>query len=140
MTLDRLLRPWRGRLTASRHEPWLGAVPSLLYMLMIFAVSAIPGSEFGAAPDDRLAHFVEYAILGIVLSFSAAGFLGRTPSLAAFVSMGLFGLAFAASDEWHQSFVPGRDSSVKDVAFDALGMTTALIAIYVLAHPRERRT
>ncbi|MCU0242053.1 MAG: VanZ family protein, partial [Vicinamibacteria bacterium] len=34
---------------------------------------------------------------------------------------------YGVSDEWHQSFVPGRDATVGDVMKDALGSLCALI-------------
>lgn len=34
----------------------------------------------------------------------------------------VLGVGYAASDEWHQSFVPSRTSSVVDVVYDSLGV------------------
>lgn len=139
MTFARLVRPWQGRLTESRLEPWLRAIPSILYMLMIYGVSAIPGSSIPAVADDRIEHFLEYAGFGLVLSFAAAGFTSRPVKSAALIACGIFGIAFGASDEWHQSFVPGRDSSLKDLAFDTMGVTTALFVIYFLVKRARRK-
>jgi VanZ family protein len=36
-------------------------------------------------------------------------------------------VAYAASDEYHQSFVPGRHPGLSDVLIDGLGAATALI-------------
>lgn len=41
----------------------------------------------------------------------------------------LFGLAFALSDEYHQSFVPGRSARFLDIGFDSLGMFVAYIKL-----------
>jgi VanZ family protein len=35
------------------------------------------------------------------------------------------GVLYALTDEWHQSFVPGRDPSLGDAFFDALGVAFA---------------
>ena len=36
-------------------------------------------------------------------------------------------LAYAVSDEWHQSFVPGRTATPVDVAIDAIGIGLAAL-------------
>lgn len=37
----------------------------------------------------------------------------------------LITLLFALSDEWHQTFVPGREGTLRDVGFDSLGIILA---------------
>jgi VanZ family protein len=37
-------------------------------------------------------------------------------------------LAYAISDEWHQSFVPGRGATARDVAIDGIGIALAALA------------
>ena len=36
-------------------------------------------------------------------------------------------LAYAVSDEWHQSFVPGRTATPVDVAIDGIGIGLAAL-------------
>jgi VanZ family protein len=43
----------------------------------------------------------------------------------------LMAVLFAASDEFHQSFVEGRTSTLRDVLIDALGSTLALLGAVV---------
>lgn len=45
----------------------------------------------------------------------------------------LFSIAFAISDEWHQSFVPGRSSLVSDILIDSLGIAIAALLGVILA-------
>ncbi|MEW5884060.1 MAG: VanZ family protein [Armatimonadota bacterium] len=42
------------------------------------------------------------------------------------------GIAFAASDEWHQTFVPGRGGLVGDVLIDLVGVALAVGVLAVL--------
>lgn len=68
-------------------------------------------------------HFAEYAPLGwlslkALMPSTAGGFLAGVG----------FSLAYAASDEVHQSFVPGRNASITDWAADAVGI---LITSYI---------
>jgi len=47
-----------------------------------------------------------------------------------------FAVLFATSDEWHQTFVPGRDGCVKDVLIDSMGAGIAVL-ILVFGHSRK---
>ena len=101
--------------------PWL---PALAWAALIFALSARPtlpvGLELGT---DKIAHFLAYAVLGALLALAQT----RTgwPPAAAYA----LGIAYGASDEWHQSFVPGRSSDVADWVADAAGVIVA-VALY----------
>ncbi len=76
----------------------------------------------------KTAHIIEYGVLA-----SAAYFVFRRFSWAfAFSAM------YAASDEIHQIFVPGRGPRVTDVAIDSIGAMLALSAIYAVKTLIER--
>lgn len=107
-------------------------LPTIAYMAAIFIVSAIPSQELPvpSALDDSLLHFVAYFGLGLLLMFSAAVFDGS--AVARLTGAGMVGVLYGASDEWHQSFVPQRDSSLSDLGFDAAGVLTALLLVYLL--------
>lgn len=82
-----------------------------------------------------LGHFSAYSILAglLYLAQTTSGISGRRPAAIAIVASALYGL----SDEWHQSFVPGRDPSGLDVAVDTIGATVAVLTLHV-AMPRLR--
>ena len=44
------------------------------------------------------------------------------PLFLLFAATLLAGVFYAISDEWHQSFVPNRESSVHDVMADGVGV------------------
>ncbi len=82
-------------------------------------------------------HMTEYAIL---LSFTLAALRRWPPTKQRSETSRIgiaFGLAvlFAASDEWHQIFVPGREGCVRDVLIDSGG--AFLAALYWLARQRK---
>lgn len=56
-----------------------------------------------------------------------------TPEIAAF----LLSIAYAASDEWHQSYVPGRSASLADVTWDASGVTLGMILLLMVRRKRS---
>lgn len=131
-----LFRLFRGPLTASPLEPVLRFVPAAIHMTAIFLVSSIPGEKITFQFDDRVAHFVEYFVLGLLLAFAVAGVRGGTGPVAA-IAVLAFVAAFALADEFHQSLVPHRDASAKDWLFDMLGATAAILAVRRSVGARE---
>ncbi len=105
-------------------------VPVLVYMAGIFWLSSMERPRIPLAVNDKLAHVAAYALLGALVLRAANGGLGRPASAGAVLFSLLLSAAYGASDEWHQSFVPGRVASAGDVVADALG---AFLAIAVLA-------
>jgi VanZ family protein len=96
---------------------WL---PVLVWAGVIFAFSSIPSLNSGLGTWDTVlrkgAHLTEYAILACLLVRAAGS------------SAWAFGLAvgYAATDEFHQTFVHGRHGSPVDVAIDAVGALIGL--------------
>ena len=117
-------------------EPIARFVPAAVYACAIVFASSIPGEEITFQVDDRIAHFVEYFILGLLLLFAAAGVRGGTGRLAPAAILA-FVAVFALADEYHQSFVPQRDASLKDCVFDMIGASAAVFGARRLAAPRE---
>ena len=83
------------------------------------------------------AHFAEYALLGAallghVLAWRAKRGLGRPRALA----WGL-GTAYAASDELHQFFVPGRSGEFLDVLLDSAGVAVGVALLWLLLRKRK---
>ena len=94
----------------------------------MFYLSSLPGSSLGQVPMDKLLHGIEYAALGAALARALAGGVARVDRGAALAAWGL-ATVYGASDELHQSLVPGREMSGFDLAADATG---ALAAVTVL--------
>jgi len=104
--------------------------PVLVWAGLIFALSSIPSLSTGLGGWDEIlrkgTHVTEYAVLGALL-LRATGSRSVAFTLA---------VLYAASDEWHQTFVEGRVGAVHDVAIDAVG---AAIGIAVYRSVRTRR-
>jgi len=71
----------------------------------------------------KLAHFSEYAILGVL----AARAFRASPRW--FLISAVLVVVYALLDEYHQSFVPSRTASVFDSFIDMAGGISALIFI-----------
>jgi VanZ family protein len=98
-------------------------------MVVIFALSAQPDLSTGLGVWDligrKIVHMSEYGLLlflwwRAIRTFAA----GRALPLAFCVS-----LAYAGTDEIHQTFVHGRHGTPVDVAIDAVGMAVAATLI-----------
>ena len=85
----------------------------------------------------KLGHFTEYAILAALLWRGLRGtFVGFSLGIIAAATF-LITAAFAASDEFHQSFVISRTSSVHDVMIDCVGVLFALALCVAFAARRD---
>jgi VanZ family protein len=106
---------------------WL---PVVLWAAVIFAFSAVPSLSSGLGTWDfvlrKLAHVTEYAILGALLARALRDF----PALLA-------GIAYAATDELHQHFVPGRQGALLDLGIDATGVLVGILLANRLAARRR---
>lgn len=102
---------------------WL---PAVLLMIAIFSFSARPGDKLPNFFDwdyvvKKSGHMIGYGLLA--LSYFHLLKYQRKYAWLAWV----MAILFAATDEFHQSFVPGRHPSVYDVMiFDNIGALVAL--------------
>ena len=97
-------------------------------MALIFHISSEPNPLPVLTENiwDKLLHVTEYAGLGVLL---ARALIGERLRLAtAIIVAALAASAYGASDEYHQSFVPQRDSDVRDWMTDTLGASVGAIA------------
>ena len=106
-------------------------LPPLLVMGVIFVLSAQPDLNSGLGAWDtllrKLGHMAEYGLLWWLWRRA----LGGTGVAAAIT------LAYAATDEWHQSFVSGRNGSPGAWAIDAAGVALAIALHARYSQPRS---
>ncbi len=100
----------------------------LLYLLLIFGLSSIPGTphQLQLSFRDKYAHFILYGGYGFLIAFGG----GRTLrwGLLGSLAMGfLAGAITGAADEFYQSFIPNRESDVFDWLADTLGCTLGVL-------------
>ena len=95
------------------------------WMAVIFLLSAQPGMPgLLPGPLQRLAttsaHVGEYAVLSSLLLHAAVPNAVR-PRILVLFALWAAATLYGMSDEFHQSFVPGRDANLVDVLADAAG-------------------
>lgn len=71
----------------------------------------------------KLAHYLEFAALGALLSNAFYFTFEKQKPILSFIS----GVLYAASDEIHQLFVDGRACRLFDVFIDSLGVISGII-------------
>lgn len=115
MTLRRWLDPW--------------PAPFAL-MAAIFVLSAQPDLSSGLGIFDligrKIAHMGMFALLCLLWWRALRTVVPPEHALA--LALGL-SILYAVTDEYHQSFVPGRHGSPLDVAIDAVGAAATAVAL-----------
>lgn len=82
-------------------------------------------------PIRKLAHSMEYAVLGMLL----VGFLyNRERKFYSFILAYIIAVLYAATDEYHQLYVPGRSGEIKDVFIDGFGAICGLSFLAVIMY------
>ncbi len=85
----------------------------------------------------KTAHFCVFAFLGAVFTFAS---LWHSRTWFAHLSLPwICGALYAASDEFHQAFVPGRGARFSDVVLDSAGVLFGALFVLVLARVLLRR-
>ncbi len=117
--------------------------PALVLTGAIFAVSHMPAPPFAASVPDYWAHIGVYALLSVAILHGLQRGVWRHVSLTRVVVAVLLSAVYGLTDEYHQSFVPGRMPSAGDIAADVAGGVAgaggAWVWSIVLAGWRGRR-
>lgn len=118
---------------------WLWG-PPLAWMGLIFFLSAQPDLPHAPEPwFDLLLKKVGHAcVFGVLAWLYLRGLRGyiHAGGVLRVVSI-ILAIAYALSDEYHQTLVPGRQGRLLDVAVDTAGICLAMLLDWRLARRRE---
>ena len=106
-----------------RHRALLRVVAPLALMGLIFFLSAQPAAghyPWWEVALRKLGHVTGYALLTALWAWTLQGVVRRPLPIAVGIA-----LAYACTDEYHQTLVRGREGTPRDVAIDAIGMAIA---------------
>ncbi|HYF77183.1 MAG TPA: VanZ family protein [Symbiobacteriaceae bacterium] len=141
----------------ARLRPWLDWAFLLAWMALIYRLSATP--DLKTVPLAQRFHLLPAAI-GVELTNLLELLLRKAAHMAAFGLLAWLGhralagtfrtwsrarllaaalaltVLYAISDEWHQTFVPTRYGSPRDVAIDTAGALIALASIWFRSRRR----
>ena len=105
-------------------------LPAILMSVAIFIASSIPQDQLNI-PDfewsDKILHLMVYFVYGLSLISAIQTLMKNKAEKQIKLTVIVFGLMFAASDEIHQFFVPGRFMEIEDWIADAVGVLVSLI-------------
>lgn len=104
--------------------------PIVRWLLVIFWMSVIFAFSHQAHSSEatavyfgdsnifarKMGHISEFGLLFLLIRFALRKHLELKKATLGAV---LLAIIYAASDEWHQSFVPGRSACVEDVMLDS---------------------
>lgn len=94
-------------------------------MLFIFVLSSISDTPALPGQSDKGLHGLLYGGLGALLMRALAGRWRAPMTVGMLVATIAIAAAYGVSDEYHQSFVPNRQSDARDVAADTVGAAIA---------------
>ena len=110
------------------------------WMAAIFALSSLTATAIESAPTAAAAarsfpslanqitvHVAEFGVLA-VLGYRAADLWRPTSRRYLWIVVLALTIAYAVTDELHQSFVPGRHATWLDVVYDAVGAAGGVAA------------
>ncbi len=130
--------------TTKAYLAWL-AVAVWIIVIFLFSNQAHSGAITEAylgdanVPVRKCAHMIEFAILFLLTRFAvcasefSTGWDSTRLSMAAY----MFTLGNALFDEWHQSLVPGRSSTLSDATVDMVGAMIAWVVILILTRRKQ---
>ena len=98
-------------------------------------VAASDVEIFAGFKIRNFAHMFLYFLLGLTSHLLASSLWGiklsLKPSRVLYSALCAFGLSllYACTDEWHQSYIPGRTATVRDVLIDCIGITISIVIV-----------
>jgi VanZ family protein len=105
-------------------------IPAALYYAFIFYLSSRSHDiKIDIIFFDKVIHIVEFALLGLLLSFGYFMSL-KSPLMIKAVLTICSGILLGGLDEFHQYFIPRRSVEFFDVIADAIGILTGLLLYY----------
>ena len=115
-------------------------IPVLSVMLTIFLLSHTPGDDLPSQIEglDKLCHATAYGALAATAIFAMLPWYRCREKTLALLCW-LFCILYGFSDEFHQSFTPGRFPSMADIIADGIGAGLIIVAWLALLSMKSTR-
>ena len=105
---------------------WLAVILTILSALLIFLISSLTFTGTGKpSPIAIIYHFTAFSYLTLFLVISLTK--GK-PNKSLIIIGILIAIIYGILDEFHQSFVPGRFASNKDILVNSFGIILTALA------------
>jgi len=119
--------PSTNNIAVFRKASWILAIMLLLFFASGHTSEELP--DFQLIGLDKFAHFCYFGLLATHVARTAQSFSKKR--LIAFSAAVLLTFIYGASDEYHQSFIPGRSVGWDDIIADTSG---ALFAAFLYVY------
>lgn len=109
--------------------------PAILYVLLILGLSSLNQStvaKFSWGIQDFILHAIEYNLLGVTLIWAILRDKPWHELKSSYRLSVSIGALIGILDEFYQSFIPGRFSTVEDVVADVFGVILSIISFSLL--------
>ena len=84
----------------------------------------------------KIAHITLYSILGIIVSQSVIAYTTHKKKdlnyVTIFIISSIICFIYACLDEFHQTFIAGRNGTFKDVGYDSIGYVVAILIVILI--------
>jgi VanZ family protein len=117
-------------------------IPAIISAIGIYYFSSLPQAPFVLTTfqlQDKVLHLFAYMFFGATLALAI-----HTHNKSNLQKNGrwilILGCLYAFSDEYHQSFVPGRTSETGDIIADCLGILIATLLYTAVMSKKARRS
>lgn len=106
--------------------------PAFGQMALIFVVSSLQNAPLPDGMSDHAGHGIGYAMLSAFVLWGLSGgqVSGATAGRTALAVV--WAAVYGATDEWHQSFVPGRTAAWDDIGADVRGAIIGVALVLIL--------
>jgi VanZ family protein len=124
-----------------QHKKYLVYLPLILYWLLILVLTSLPGNDLpNLELSDKVEHFLAFGGLGFLLNLSLRiqdkfTLIKKHPAWFTILIVS----AYAALDEFHQIYIPGRTCDIRDWLADTGGVTIGVIIMTLLILTVERK-
>lgn len=122
----------------------ISGILAVLWMIVIFYLSHQPGEESSQLssivaavfslvpiPEEQLHYFVRKG--AHVFAYFLLAILLYAASRRWYVALTL-AVIYAATDEFHQTFIPGRSGQISDVGIDSIGVVLGIFIFKAFAN------
>ena len=116
-------------------------VAVLAWAAVILVATSLPGRLVPPAFPyaDKLVHLAAYAVLGGLVARALRAGRPGSPGARTLVGAAAAVALFAAGDEWHQQFIPGRSGDPTDWLADLIGASAGLAVLATTPSHSEQR-
>ena len=101
--------------------------PVVAWMAVVFFVSSLSHLGRAGRVPDWVSHPIEYGVGAALVCRALEDGRRRALTMSTALTATLLTTAYGVTDEYHQSFVPGRTSDPADVAKDFAGAAAACL-------------